>query len=164
MLILSFYSMVLPFSLTTFFLNHLLLCWWYDSLHCLWCGLSCSAQCSQPLCNIIHFNRSTNNNISNLQFMFSARQCAVYLHLLLKLKQVVSSWLAKRLYPSSLLYRKWASHNHTTVLPDNSTAHDILSAPQVCLKGSKAFDLCYHWIKDGMAKKQFYLYWAKDYL
>ena len=52
----------------------------------------------------------------------------------------------------------------TTVLPDNSTTHDILFAPQVCLKGSKAFDLRYHWIKDGMAKKQFYLYWAKDYL
>jgi len=46
----------------------------------------------------------------------------------------------------------------TPIETDNSTAHDILKA-QVCLKVSKAFDMCYHWIKDRIAQGQFNHFW-----
>ena len=42
---------------------------------------------------------------------------------------------------------------------DNSTADGILKA-QVRMKGSKAFDMRHHWLKDRVARKQFNLYWA----
>jgi len=47
----------------------------------------------------------------------------------------------------------------TPIKTDNSAAHDILTA-QVCMKHSKAFDMCYHWIKDIIAQGQFNLFWA----
>ena len=53
--------------------------------------------------------------------------------------------------------------NGTPMETDNSTAHDILTAA-VRMKRSKSFDMRYHWIKDRIAQKQFYLHWAKGKL
>jgi hypothetical protein len=47
----------------------------------------------------------------------------------------------------------------TPLETDNSTAHDILKA-QVRMKGSKAFDMRYYWLKDRIFQKQFNLYWV----
>jgi hypothetical protein len=48
----------------------------------------------------------------------------------------------------------------TPLETDNSTAHDILKAPQVCMKRSKAIDMRYHWLKDRIEQLHFNLYWA----
>ena len=48
----------------------------------------------------------------------------------------------------------------TPIETDNSTAHNILTA-SVRMKRSKSFDMRYHWVKDRIAQKQFFLYWAK---
>jgi len=87
---------------------------------------------------------------------------------LLKLKQVVSSMLVKKkMYPSSLLYKKWVTHSHSTVLPWRLTIlpHKTFLLQKIHMKYSKAFDMLrYHWIKDQIAQNQFNCYWAEGQL